>query len=175
MFPIIGKTVLSEVTREDLEAIVLSLDEKVVRGDIAWKTAANTWGVVTSMFNDAKRSKSSALRVRTDDPTRDVEPPETGEPKAKQFLYPKAFLQLLECDSIWNASGQLVARAKFARRWMRLFALAIYLELRQGELRALRWTDIEFDHWICSVHKAVKRVTGGKRIRSRRRRAGAAS
>jgi hypothetical protein len=38
------------------------------------------------------------MRVREDNPSRDVKPPERGANRAKTFLYSSEFLQLVSCD-----------------------------------------------------------------------------
>jgi hypothetical protein len=57
--------------------------------------------------------------------------------------------------------------ARVSLRWRRAFALAIYLQVRAGELRPLRgtdltWLDEEMTSCIVSIHKATKRDTSGK-------------
>lgn len=84
----IGDERMSTVSRDRIIEIVSALDEKIVAGELSWKTAATTWGVVKTMFRDARASKNRALQVRSDDPTDGVEPPERGEETSKAFLYP---------------------------------------------------------------------------------------
>jgi hypothetical protein len=66
---------MKHVTRRDIEEVMQALDEAVRKGELRWKTATNVWGVVTRMFKDACRSKVLGLRVREDDPAREVEGP----------------------------------------------------------------------------------------------------
>lgn len=162
--PLIGHRLMRAVTRVEIEAIVTRLDALVLAGEISWKTAANAWGMVRTMFRDACRSKPTrGLRVRDDDPTTDVEPPTRGMRRTKAFLYPSEFLTLVTSREIWDADGRQFQRARHARRWMRLFTLAVYLQMRAGELRVLRWTDLDCEHWVLHVKRAAVRGTAGKK------------
>jgi integrase len=40
-------------------------------------------------------------------------------------------------------------------RWKRIFLLATYLYLRVGELEALTWEDVDFEHRYVLVHRSV--------------------
>jgi len=163
--PIIGDLPMRAVTKIDLQRVVMSLDQKVTEGVIAAKTAANAWGNCSTAFYDASHGKNPDLVVRDDDPSADVAPPNPGEPPAKQFLYPDEFWTLITSDEVWNAKGKRVLAARNALRWMRCFVLNVYLELREGELRALEWPDFNFDNWVCTVTRAVERDTGGKKTK----------
>lgn len=91
-------------TRVDCERLVTSLDAKIAStGDdqIAWKTAANAWSVFTRACKVASSAKSATgLRVRPDNPCKDVEGPERGETKSKQWLYPTEFEKLAQCETV---------------------------------------------------------------------------
>ncbi|MGA2448065.1 MAG: hypothetical protein ABTD50_05265 [Polyangiaceae bacterium] len=60
-------------------------DAKILAGELAWKTAANVWTVVTTMADDMVNAKSSTLRIREANPCKDVRPPDRGVKKAKQY------------------------------------------------------------------------------------------
>lgn len=45
-------------------------------------------------------------------------------------------------------------------RWRRLYALAVYLYLRPGELAALEWGDVDLAHGFVNVHQALDREAG---------------
>jgi integrase len=62
-----------------------------------------------------------------------------------------------------------IARAKAARRWMRIFTLAIYLCMRSGELRALSWEHVDFEHWILSIEIAEVRRKDQRKTRLKER------
>ena len=47
-----------------------------------------------------------------------------------------------------------------ADNWRVMFLVAMYTGMRQGEIRALTWADIDFDAGEVSINKAVKRYDG---------------
>ena len=130
---ILGALPIVAVSRDNLRTLVEDLDGKVLRSDLHWNTAKKVWGLVTKPFSDACKSKATSLRVRSDNPATDVRVPDQGEAKAKQWLYPNEAEALLACE-------------KVPLRWRRLYALAIYLYLRPGELAALEWCDVDLTH-----------------------------
>jgi hypothetical protein len=90
-----------------------------------------------------------------------VKPPERGERRARQYLFPSEFLKFVSCEQV-------------PLRWRRAVALAIYTYTRDGELRVLRWDggDIDLEHGVLSVTRAYNRraktVKGTKTGDSRR-------
>jgi integrase len=103
--------------------------------------ARNVWSVLTSMMKEASTSKRRDLRVRTDNPCATVQPPDRTDPKRKTFVYPAEFLRLVSCRDV-------------PHEWRELYAVACYLYLRPGELRALLWTDVDFEAGVVHVTKA---------------------
>jgi integrase len=140
--PALGVHPIREVDRDQVRALVERMDERVRQGECSWTTAGKAWGLVTKLFSDACNSKTATLRVRSDNPTAGVPGPDRGERKAKQWLYPSEVRALLECPEV-------------PRRWRRLYALAIYLYLRPGELAALEWDDVNAEQRYVSVHQAL--------------------
>ncbi len=134
-------------TRDDLRALSCALDAKVTAGALTWKTAINVWATARKMAKDACAHKSDAIRCRDDDPTANVPGPERGHTAAKVYLYPDEFLRFVSCDDV-------------PLRWRRAAALAIYLVPRAGELRALRWPDVDLEHGAVHVHRAPNPRTG---------------
>jgi integrase len=149
---IIGSLDVRTVGRDAIERVRDDLDRKIAAGAFSWKTAANVWTVVTSMF-DAMNAKKRDLRVRTDDPCKDIRPTDRGAHKAKQYLYPSEFLTFVSCATV-------------PLRWREVVALAVYTFLRDGELRVLRWEggDVDLDHGVLSITKAWDR--GGKKVKT---------
>jgi integrase len=135
------------VTRRDIEEIVQALDAAVLAGELRWKTATNTWGVVTKMFRDACRSKVLALRAPDDNPTTDVEGPDRGPERKGPYLFPSEFLLLMQCERV-------------PVRWKRIFMLTTYLYVRGGELSALDWLAVNFEQGYASIHQAIDNETG---------------
>ncbi len=151
VLPIIGKTGISAVKREDVERVVESLDNKILLDEdddehLSWKTASNVWVLVSKMFDDAVNSKNRRLRARTDNPAIGVRAPERGVHKARAYLWPSEFTRLVACDPIDS-------------RFRVLFAVAVYTFMRSGELEALTWDDVDLQHGVINIHKAVDRAT----------------
>jgi len=122
----------------------------VQAGTLSWKSARNIWGTATKMCKDASRSKVEAPRVRPDNPSAGVEGPGRGASTVKQYLYPSEFLQFVTCT-------------KVPLEWRRAVAIAVYLFPRAGELRVLRWSDLNVDRWTVHIHRARDRNTGEKK------------
>ncbi|HEY1696182.1 MAG TPA: site-specific integrase [Polyangiaceae bacterium] len=155
--PVIGTIAITRVERRDMERVVQALDAAVVAGKIAWKRAVNVWGFATKMMADASKSKVLGLRVRDDNPARDVEGPDRGVEKDGPYLFPAEFLALMRCDRV-------------PVRWRRVFMLATYLYVRGGELEALEWPDVHEDRGYVHIHqsideKGVLKATKGKNVR----------
>lgn len=79
--------------------------------------------------------------VRKDNPCADIDPPDRGEHKQKQWLYPSEFLTLVVCE-------------KVPLRWRQLYALLTYTYLRANELTVLEWSDVDLDAGTIHVTKA---------------------
>ncbi|MGD0679646.1 MAG: site-specific integrase [Polyangiaceae bacterium] len=147
--PATGGKHVRDWTADDFRRLSRELDAKVQAGALKWKTAWNIWGTASRMSKDAVRSKRDDLRVRDDDPARNVAGPDRGAHTSKQYLYPSEFLRFVACDEVPLA-------------WRRLVALAIYLYPRAGELRVLQWEeDVDLEHGTVHVHRARNRDTGG--------------
>jgi integrase len=154
--PVLGAKHIKAWTRDDLRALSRALDEKIERygsdepvvrkTGVSWKTAQNIWGTATKMCADAAESKLDELRVREDNPAIGVEGPERGARKSKQYLYPSEFLRFVSCGEV-------------PLQWRRIVVLMVYLYPRPGELRELRWEDVDLEHGIIHVHQATDRVT----------------
>jgi integrase len=150
-----------EWTPDDVRSHVRALDAKVRAGTLAWKSALNIWGTTRKICADAISSKLDALRVRTDDPTANVEGPDRGDEKAKPFLYPSEFLRFVSCEAV-------------PLRWRLAVTLSVFLFPRYGELRVLEWQDgdIDLEHGTIHIHRAWDRrqrvVKPTKTGRSRR-------
>jgi integrase len=148
VLPVIGPLDVSKFTRDDVETLRDALDVKISKGELSWKTVECVWTLVTSMCGDMVNAKKRELRARDDNPCRDVKPPERGNRKAKQYLYPSEFLAFVSCDRV-------------PLRWRRAVALAIYTYTRDAELRELRWAgDVDLAHGVLSITRALERRTG---------------
>ncbi len=147
VFPVIGERSITEVARDDLEELVESLDQRVLDGEMAWKTAWNAWALLSRAFKDACAAKDRSLRVRSDNPCAGIVGPDRGVRRAKGYLYPSEFLKLMECAAI-------------PVEWRRCVAVTVYLYLRAGETEALEWEDIDLAHGTVHIHRAVDRDRG---------------
>jgi integrase len=141
---------LRSVTRADVERVVDSLDLQVRAKTMSWETSRHVWHLLTGMFRDARGSKNKSLRVREDDPCLGVLPPDRGIRKAKVFLFPSEFLALISC-------------ARLPLHWRQLYAVAVYTYARAGEIAALDWTDVDFDHAAIHFHASLVWRTGVKK------------
>lgn len=148
--PRLGDRPVAAITRADVEGWVEWIDAQVQAKRLSWKTAQNTWGLVSRAFVEASHGKVKALRCRTDNPCRDVEPPEGGAKKSKPYLYPDELLQLVGCDGV-----ALEAR--------RAYAVTVYLYPRAGEVEALYWEDLDLEHGSVLIHRAVDPDSGAIR------------
>jgi integrase len=166
VLPTVGALDVRIFTRDDVERVRDRLDRAIALkesadGHMSWKSAANVWTVVTTMCADMVNAKLRGLRVRDDNPARDVKPPERGARKAKQYLYPSEFLQFVSCPRV-------------PLSWRRSVAIAVYTYARDGELRALRWDggDVDLEHNVLSITRAysqsLKRVSQTKTGHTRR-------
>lgn len=142
--PVVDKP-WSEVTAEDCKLLVSSLDRRSSEGEIAQKTAFNAWGAWTTAAKAAtggwNKDKAGSLKVCDANPCVGVLPPDFKESKELQWLYPQEFERLISCKLV-------------PLEWRLRYALGVYLFVRGGELKALRWADVDVDNGIVSVRLA---------------------
>ncbi len=130
--------------KQDFRNLSAALDTKVQTDQISWKTARCIYGTAAKMADDACNAKLQSIRIRDDDPSIGVRPPDRGVSKAKTFIYPSEFLALVGND-------------KVPQHWRRRIACAVYLGLRAGEQDALEWQDIDLARGIIDVRRAIDR------------------
>ncbi len=152
VFPKLGALDVRTFGREDVERLVEDLDRKISlsashEGHLSWKTASNVWVLVSKMCKDMADAKHRELRVREDNPAARVAPPERGDARAKNYLYPSEFRRLVECTAI-----DVTFRT--------LYTAAVYTYARAGEMDALTWEDVDLEHGVIHITKAVDRETG---------------
>jgi hypothetical protein len=143
VLPTLATLNVATFTRDDVERLRDKLDDKITKGELAWKTASSCWALVTSMCADMVTAKKREFRVRDDNPCRDVKPPERGAKKQKQYLWPSEFMTFVRCDDV-------------PLRWRRAVALAIYTYTRDAELRVLRWQDVN-EAGLLNITRAYNR------------------
>lgn len=152
ILPVLGPLSMRAVEAGDIEKLVSALDRKVLAGEIGAKTAANVWGTCTKLFDDAAHAKPAAgLRCLDKNPTDGVRGPDDNEPdKLLQFLYPSEVTTLLACEDV-----PIV--------WLVTAVVAVYLCLRDGEQRALKWSAVDLEHGIITVAERYNRRAGEDR------------
>jgi len=151
VLPILGPLDVRTFGREDVERVVADLDRKIRLDEedenhLFWKTASNVWVLVAKMCSDMADAKDRALRVRDDNPAERVAPPDRGDVRAKNYLYPNEFRRLVEC-----------ARIDVAFRIV--YAVAVYTYMRAGELVALEPGDVDLEHDVIHVTRSIDRET----------------
>jgi len=139
--PTIGGRTPASITRDDIENVRDSLDKAIREGALGWKTAQNAWNELTVTFREMASCKRRDLRVTQADPTRDVQPPERGNVKAKCYPYPSELLTLVSCEDIPLA-------------WREVHAVSAYTYARPGELMVLDWSDVDLVDQKISITKA---------------------
>jgi integrase len=141
ILPRLGHYAIAMVKKEQIEDMALVLSDSVRAAEIHWSTAGNVWALITKMFSDAHNHEGRDLRVRDDNPAAGVRGPKKGSGKAKVFLYPAEFTRLVSCASV-------------PLKWRRIFAITVYMQLRDQELRALSWPSIDLDRGVVSIFQA---------------------
>jgi integrase len=114
---------------------------------ISGKTAIIIWTLVRTVFKKTVNARERSKRVRPDDPTFGVLPPLKTRPRKKTFIYPSEFAQLVACDLV-------------PLEWRELYAVAAYLYLRPGELRALTFEHVDLVAGVVSVVMAFDEEAG---------------
>jgi integrase len=154
--PALGGRPVAGVTRPELKELVRSLDEAVQRRELSWKTATNVWGLVTKLFSDACAAKEKELCVRDDNPCSGVRAPDRGGERAGAYLFPSEATRLLGCPGVPLHLRQI-------------YALAIYLYVRGGELAALEWSDVNLERGYVLVHRSLNTGTGATKATKTKR------
>ena len=155
--PVIGPKPIASVTRADAEDVRDKLDRAIdawrkgekaskIGEAVSGKTGMNVWSALTSTMKAATSSKRRELRVLDGQPNPclGVEPPgdrDSRQSRRKTFLYPKEGTALLGAKDV-------------PLEWRETYALALYLYLRPGELRVLRYSDFDFDAGHVSITRA---------------------
>jgi len=152
IIPVIGPYIMTAVTSREIEDVVAALDGKVVAGAFSSKTAKNIWGTCSKLFDDATHAKpSKGLRCLEKDPTEGVRGPDDNDAdKVLQFLYPSEVSKFFACKDV-------------PLEWKRNVAIAVYLCLRDGEQRALKWPAVDLEHGVVTIAETYDRRAGADR------------
>jgi integrase len=142
--PLLTGKRMQAITPDHLRLVVSSIDQRIHNPEIkfGWKTGSKVWGAVTKLFRDATSSKDPTLRAIKSNPCDNLEGPDRGHDKAKQWLYPSEFAALISCEAV-------------PLRWRRIYAVTVYLYLRLGEARALNLDDLDLVHGVAHVHSST--------------------
>ena len=141
----LGAFPIATVTKEQIEDFRDYLDGEVRKrmaggkaDGISGKTAMILWTYVRTVFREAVNCRDRSKRVRTDDPTHGVLPPLKTRSRKKTFIYPSEFATLMACKLV-------------PLEWRETYAVAAYLYLRPGELRALTFEHVNLGAGVVSV------------------------
>lgn len=103
-------------------------------------TALRYWTIFTAMMAASCNDDEPALYVREDNPAIGIKAPEKAKKQTRGCLYVAEFLQLVTCEKI-----PIGAR--------RVIVLAVYLQMRAGELSRIRCEDVDLEHEIIHVRR----------------------
>jgi integrase len=145
--PHIAAIPIAALARADIERVRDGLDRAIAAKSLHAKSARNVWCVLTKAMRESVSSKIPGIRCRDTNPCDNVAPPDTGESRARPWLYPREVTQLLGCEAVVIEHRQL-------------FAIAAYSFLRPGELAALKWDSVDFDAGLIHVRKALNWDSG---------------
>lgn len=127
LLPRVGDVAVEEVTPRDVEAIAA----KMLRDGKAEHTRARTLKLISQVFDFARRRGWCS-----ENPCREVERPQVRESADIRFLGREELEALL--------SAVDVAEKPFGSADRAIFLTAAMTGLRQGELLALRWRDVDW-------------------------------
>ena len=139
---------IAKLTAYELQKFVTNLSkrkktQKNREGTLSAKTIKEILNVVKTALKQA-----CIWQIIKENPAQYVTPPKVPKYRAKAFDDEKVveFLKAAEND-----------------RFYFFFLLAIYLGLRQGEIRGLRWSDIDLNHCKLTISQSIRK--GGYKAR----------
>ncbi len=127
ILPRIGNQPLAQITTNDIDNLIEEMQDLGKKP----KTIINTTTLLFQVFDLGRRKKWCH-----ENPCEDIERPEIEERSEIRFLTPD------QLDRLYNAVD--TTKEPFGRTDRVLFMTAGMTGLRQGELLALRWRDIDF-------------------------------
>jgi integrase len=122
--PIIGHMRVADVTEEDIDRVIASIDAKY---------AANTRLQIYLALHRLFDLAIAPARLRKDNPVTSHHRPSLGAMPLFGYLYPDEFLALMACE-----------RVPFERKVF--YALAVYTGLRKSTIYSLVWKDFDTKH-----------------------------
>ncbi len=136
----LGERPIATTSRADCKVLVKSLRDKVTREILMANTALRYWIIFTAMMASTANDDEPSLYVRDENPAIGIKAPEAPKKQTRGVLYVPEFLQLVACEKI-----PLGAR--------RVIVLAVYLQMRSGELSRIRCEDVDLEHEIIHVRR----------------------
>jgi len=130
VYPVLGATRLSDVHRRDVQDLI----DRLLAQGVTPSTVRNTIDPLRSIFRRAVRREEIGIN-----PTHDLDVP-ADDNRRERVATPAEARKLLG------------ALAEFERA---IWATALYTGLRRGELRELRWTDVDLGAGMIRVERAL--------------------
>jgi integrase len=141
VLPVLGARRLADVRRGDLQRMV---DHWLAEG-LSPNSVRNHLNPLRIVYRRALAHEDAAVN-----PTSNLQLPSSHGTRER-------FATAAEMEALIDAWDEDRA----------LWAVAAYAGLRRGELRALRWEEVDFDHDVIRVRRTWDRVVGPKRPKSR--------
>ena len=163
----LGNMKLSKITALHIQSVYDELE----KGGLAPATIRKTNTALNSVFKYAFR-----MGTIKENPCDRIELPRMKRNKDIHFFtvtQAKAFLEALEDDHVFTCSSsdrkikntgtefevrEYTAHRTVSFQFRVLFSLAIYGGFRRGEIVALKWSDIDFEHRTVSINKAFAKT-----------------
>lgn len=155
--PHLGNVRLDRLTPSHLVRLFTTLrdsDRLDGRGKLSSQTQMHTYRMLHTALECARK-----WRILSYNPMEDVEPPTVSRPEMRTF-------------TVEQAKSFLDASVAEGLKWQAFFTLALMGGLRMGELKGLRWQDIDLDAATLKVQQSTSRVTGVGRITRQPKTAG---
>ena len=146
--PVIGTRPIADVTREDVERVVADLDRKVRLADehpdhLVEDREQRVGGGDEDVRRRRERQGARAPRARR----------QPGDRRAR----PRPRRRSLEGLPVPERVPAPAALRGHPWRFRALYAVAVYTFARAGELEALTWNDVDLEHGVIHINKAVDR------------------
>lgn len=136
--PVLGGRSMQSVTRQDVRDLIVVLERK----GLAAKTIRNVLGTLSALYRFAAHPDR---RWAAENPTEGLALPTSTSGHDIRFLTPAEIRALLEHLPVGIYHDIDVA----------MFAAAAWTGLRQGELRALRWEDVDLPSRRIRVRRSI--------------------
>jgi integrase len=135
--PVLGETALSKLTALDIKRLIKSLRQKKLSDGMVQRVYATVNASLNSAVAMDILAKNAAAKIPKEDKPR-------VEQKERQIWGNDSIRHLLE-------KGK-----NDTRYWIAVF-VAVMTAMRQGEILALRWSDIDFDKAVLYVRRSLRK------------------